>query len=635
MTAPAFRASLVAWAVAATGLTVVIVSLVAERPVGGDVQWRDAFLGFATLVVGARIASHAPGNSYGWLLLGVGLLAALAAGTSLATVGPGLSVRTWASYPSYALLALTCFYFPDGRLPSPRWRISVLVLGLGLGYGFVGLIALGWRSPQELLAGERVSPGWDTDAARIGLIFLLVAAPVALVSVVMRIRRTDPGRRRPLIWGAISTVLLVVGSLLEMVDVPLVAILAALAFPAATVVAILRYGLYDIDTVIHRSLLYGILASALVGVYALLAAFVVRLFPAEGAPVVAAAVALLALPLRDWLQRLIDRRVYGQSGSPYELLTALARGVGRALTPGDMLTEVVERVAEGLRVPYVAVLLEPGDQPERSAGTRRPWPVASLELVHRGATIGHLVVQQRAPDEPWLPRERRLLKALALQIAAPAAAVRLIRDLQHTRERLVTMREEERRRLRRDLHDGVGPVLSGARMQLRALSATLDTDERAVRALEDDLGLASDELRRAIDGLRPPALDRGLVPALTGLVNRHVQSGLQIDVAIDDRLEGVPAAAEVALYRVLDEALANCVRHAEATHARVEIRRTAEELTLIVRDDGRGYVGPRDGGVGTESMRQRCEELGGALTIEPDSLHGTVLTATFPCGEPG
>lgn len=227
------------------------------------------------------------------------------------------------------------------------------------------------------------------------------------------------------------------------------------------------------------------------------------------------------------------------------------------------------------------------------------------------------------------------MKALALQIAAPAAAVRLIRDLQHTRERLVTMREEERRRLRRDLHDGVGPVLSGARMQLRALSATLDTDERAVRALEDDLGLASDELRRAIDGLRPPALDRGLVPALTGLVDRHVQSGLQIDVAIDDRLEGVPAAAEVALYRVLDEALANCVRHAEATHARVEIRRTAEELTLIVRDDGRGYVGPRDGGVGTESMRQRCEELGGALTIEPDSLHGTVLTATFPCGEPG
>ncbi|MEZ5090977.1 MAG: hypothetical protein R2719_15500 [Micropruina sp.] len=182
-------------------------------------------------------------------------------------------------------------------------------------------------------------------------------------------------------------------------------------------------------------MLYGILASALVGVYALLAAFVVRLFPARR-PGRGRAVALLALPLRDWLQRLIDRRVYGQSGSPYELLTALARGVGRALTPGDMLTEVVERVAEGLRVPYVAVLLEPGDQPERSAGTRRPWPVASLELVHRGATIGHLVVQQRAPDEPWLPRERRLLKALALQIAAPAAAVRLIRDLQHTRERL-------------------------------------------------------------------------------------------------------------------------------------------------------------------------------------------------------
>ncbi len=624
----------VAWVIAGTGLVAALGGLAVDASIHSDVAIRDCVLAVATLVVGARIASHAPGNRYGWLLLLVGILAAASVDISLATSGPLVVLGQWASFPSYAVLALSGCFFPDGVLPSRRWRVPVLIVVAGLCLGVVGFVAFGARTAGEpVTIGQEGSLGWDQIAGIVGLGSLLVAALLALVAILVRIGRATVVERGPLVWAAASTALLILGMVLEAVGVPMTAVLVALAFPAVGVIAIARYGLYDIDTVVHRSLLYGTLTLAAAAIYATLPALVVQ-WSGVPAPFAAAVAALAVLPLHGWLQRLIDRWLYGTSGRPVELLTSLARGVGTALTPDDMLTAVVDGVAEGLRVPYVAVLLDPGARPERSAGSRRPWPVTSLELVYRGVRIGELAVQQRAPDEPWTRRERRLLDTLALQAAAPAAAVRLIRDLQQARERLVTTREEERRRLRKDLHDGVGPALSGARMQLRAALPGLESDHdvTALRAIEDDLGLASTELRRAIEGLRPPALDRGLAGALAGVADRHVHGGLQIDLAMPDRLDGVPAAVEVALYRVLDEALINCVRHAAATRVTVRVARAADQLVLTVADDGRGYAGPRDGGVGTESMRQRCEELGGSFTIEEAEPRGTLLRASFGGG---
>lgn len=628
------RAPALAWVIAGSGLVVTLGCFAIDSIIHTNIAIRDCVLAVATLIVGARIASHAPRNRYGWLLLLVGWLAAAAVAASLTSTGLALVVDRWASIPSYAVLALSGCYFPDGRLPSRRWRVPVLLVVAGLCYGLVGFASLGVRT-IGLPLGESASPGWDLDASRVGVAFLLLAAVLALSAIVVRIRRAPAVDRGPLIWAATSTALLILGMVLEAVNVPYTAIMAALVFPAAGVIAIARYGLYDIDTVVHRSLLYGTLTLVVAGVYAAVTTLVVAMRWSVVPEAFAAAAAVVAvLPLRIWLQRLIDRWLYGSSRRPVELLTSLARGVGTALSPGDMLTAVVDGVAEGLRLPYVAVVLEPETSPERAAGAQRPWPVTSLELVYRGARIGELLVQQRAPDEPWRRRERRLLDDLALQAAAPAATVALIRDLQHARERLVTTREEERRRLRKDLHDGVGPALSGARMQLRAALAALapSTGGAAAAAIEEDLSLASTELRRAIEGLRPPALDRGLAPALAGVVDRHSQGGLRIDLALPDRLQGVPAAVEVALYRVLDEALTNCVRHAAASMVTVRIERAADELVLFVTDDGRGYTGPRDGGVGTESMRQRCEELGGSFTIEAAAAGGTILRAAFGRG---
>lgn len=629
MAAVAAHAPALAWSIAGAGLVLSLAGVIADQLSGGQMVIRDCALAVAMLVVGARVASHAPRNRYGWLLLLVGVLAAASVGLSLVPSESAAVIGSWASFPSYAVLALSGCYFPNGRLPSPRWRPAVLVVSVAMGCGMVGLAVLMGRVAGRPTS-ERASPGWDQALAGVGVGALLAAALLALAAIVVRIRRAPVVDRGPLVWAAGSTALLILGMALEPVNVPYTAIMAALVFPAAGVIAIARYGLYDIDTVVHRSLLYGTLTLVVAGVYAGVAGFVVATrWSAVPEAFAAAAAVVLVLPLRIWLQRLIDRWLYGSSGRPVELLTSLARGVGTALTPDDMLTAVVNGVAEGLRVPYVAVILDPDARPERSAGSRRPWPVTSLELVHRGTRIGELVVQQRAPDEPWARRERRLLDTLALQVAAPAATVRLIRDLQQARERLVSTREEERRRLRKDLHDGVGPALSGARMQLRAALAAPGPDAEAMHAIEEDLSLASTELRRAIEGLRPPALDRGLAPALTGVVDRYTQRSLRIELSMADRLDGVPAAVEVALYRVLDEALNNCARHAAATRVRVSVRRDKDRLVLTVADDGRGYPGARDGGVGMESMRQRCEELGGSFAVDAVQPQGTLVTATF------
>lgn len=645
------RSPTTAWVIATVGIILAVGTLVIHQVNESGMYFRDAFLAVGTLVIGARVASYNPDNRYGWLLLMAGSAAALSAVLGLVSQGPRVLQWTYLSigFPSYAFMAIVVLLFPDGTLPTRRWRIPLIVLSTGLVLGTIGIATVAWQQPEMLYPDEGLlefDSSWSHVAARIGLISLMIAAVLAPIVIGLRIRRADPAKRGPLIWGAFSAALVFVGLILESMrgDVPFVNVFVALVFPATTIIVIARYGLYDIDRIIHRSMVYGALVLAVAGVYVLtlwVARIVVPMvwvpdtagqmredaYVASGVAAVAATV--VVLPLRAWLYEFIERRFYGDTERPYELLTDLARGVGTALTPTEILSAVVDGIAEGLRVPYVAVVLAPREHPERSAGTRRPWPVTSLDLVHRGTTIGSLLVQQRAPDEPWTRRERELLGALAVQAAAPAATVGLISDLQQARERLVTAREEEKRRLRKDLHDGVGPVLSGVRMQLRALAGATPP-EAVLSGIEEDLTLASGELRRALDGLRPPALDRGLLSALRGIVDRHAQhSGIRITLVVPDELSA-PAAAEVALYRILDEALTNCVRHAEANHIEVSVDRSTDRVRLVVIDDGKGFTGVRDGGVGTESMRQRCEELGGSFTIEANGLSGTAVTAIFP-----
>jgi signal transduction histidine kinase len=264
-----------------------------------------------------------------------------------------------------------------------------------------------------------------------------------------------------------------------------------------------------------------------------------------------------------------------------------------------------------------------------------------VPLVYQQEQVGRLLVSPRAPGERFTGVERRLLDDLAGQVALVASAVRLTVDLQHARERLVLGREEERRRLHRDLHDGLGPTLAGVVLGLDGVRRALGGDQVAVQQLVDrlkaDVQAAVADTRRLVYELRPPALDElGLVAALRkqaaslGLDGQ----GIQVQVEAPDRLDGLPAAVEVAAYRIALEALTNARRHAQAHRCQVRLA-LDDGLRIEVRDDGRGLPADPADGVGLASMRERAGELGGWCEIEPAPNGGTSVRAWLPVAPDG
>lgn len=627
-----------AWALAALGLAMLAAAVVVRwtghtgAAPAETWTWVIAVVG---LPIGARVASYSPRNACGWLLLSAGLCGATAVVTSIATAGPALWLTGWVYWPAVGLLAAALLLYPDGRLPSRRWLPALGILVAAILVGSLALAVFSLRVPGALaqLGSSDVEVTWDLRVFAGALLAFFVGAVLAVAAVGSRLLRAGQADRGPLLWGAAGAMLLVVSVVLDVtVGVPLTWLGLVLALPAATAVSVLRYGLYDIDLLIHRSLANALLIAAVMAVYVTAIEVATYVVPVRAEALAAAAAALAVLPLERTLRTGVRRWLYGQSARPQELFGDLSRRIGVALTPEEVLGAVVTTVSQGLRVPYVAVRLCDQDEPETEHGRRRPWDVTTLPLTHRGELIGELVVQQRAPDEPWSRRENQLLAALADQVGPSAAAVRLTRALQAARERLVKAREEERRRLRNDLHDGVGPTLTGARMQARACLAAMDDTAvaAALQTLDGDLGLATAEVRRIVDGLRPAALDRGLAAALDGLRGRYEAAGLDLTLNADGPLSQVPAAVEVAVYRVVDEALANVVKHAQARSARVRVtREDGRWLTVEITDDGIGYGGPRDGGVGMSSMAERCTELGGSFRVTSDGP-GTRVTARIP-----
>ncbi|MEJ3750278.1 histidine kinase [Actinomycetes bacterium KLBMP 9797] len=473
---------------------------------------------------------------------------------------------------------------------------------------------------------------------------LFVGGVAAVPAAVLRIARTPRARRGPLLWAAGNAALFGAALVAEVLaGLPQAWLAAALAIPVATAVGVVRYGLYDIGLLAHRSLLYGTLTIAGIAGYGGAAALLAWLVPPAGAPVAVAATAVALLPLRQGLQRLLARGLYGSGARPDELLSA----IGRATAPGAELASAVTALVTGARLPYAAVWLDGEPAPRASHGRRRPWPVTGLRLTYRGDHIGRLVVQRRAPDEGWSTTDRRLLDGLCAQFGPLAAAALLADDLHAARTRLARVREDEAGRLRRDLHDGVGPALSGARMLLlvgRRQAADAGT-RRTLDELERGLAGAAAEIRRIVDNLRPPALDDGLAAALETAVRRHTSAGLVngldrdahgdsgdghvVRLVCTGDLSSVPEEVRVAAYRVVDEALTNVLRHAHASAATVTVARAAAELRIEVADDGVGGAAARPGGVGLDSMRRRCQDLGGSFRIT-DRAPGTLLTAIIP-----
>jgi signal transduction histidine kinase len=263
-----------------------------------------------------------------------------------------------------------------------------------------------------------------------------------------------------------------------------------------------------------------------------------------------------------------------------------------------------------------------------------------IPLIHQGETVGYIVLGPRAPNEAFSSTDLRLLEDLAPQVGVAVHAVRLTADLQRSREQLVLAREEERRRLRRDLHDGLGPQLAGLALKLETLRNRLTGDPLADSLLADlakRTQEATADIRHLVYELRPPALDElGLVSALREGATQYSQQGYNsVNITLDapESLPPLPAAVEVAVYRIAQEALTNVVRHAEAHTCliRLGLDEAIGVLCLEVQDDGKGLPIKRRAGVGLNSMRERAEELGGTLTILPIPTGGTSLLARLPC----
>ena len=330
--------------------------------------------------------------------------------------------------------------------------------------------------------------------------------------------------------------------------------------------------------------------------------------------------------------------LYGERRDPLGALTTLGERLSKALDSDAVLPAVVETVRQTLRLPYAAVRLTGEDRPACESG-EAPGRTAEFPLAHAGARVGTLVVGLRRGENALSAADARLLDAFARQTGVAAHGVRVTRELRRSRERLVVAREEERRRLRRDLHDGLGPTLAGITLGLETAGRTSAREESAAAPLLESLRAETatcvDEVKRIVADLRPPALDQiGLVAALrqhADLLTSRSSGRLQVDVTAAAALPPLPAAVEVAAYRIALEAMTNTARHAGARTCTVAVELNGG-LQLMVRDDGSGPGLVARGRADVHA--DRAEELGGECTVVFREGEGTSVEATLPVGSP-
>lgn len=653
-----------AWAVCVLSLLLVAAALVFGHRNGAGL-FAQSHLLFVTAcaLVGGLISAERPGNAVGWLMATCGLCFALLdatghyalAGLPFAT--PMAWPQTWLWVPANLSVAAVPAFFPSGRPSSPGWRAALWALA-AIAAATTALSALlpgpshqlGWGTPLPNPLGvpalAAVSPFVEPlTTGLMGALFLAGAA-----GLVRRAGRGDADERVQLKWlgyAAGLAGLIVAGRLatglsdgdprsIWPITSPfweLMGTFAACLLPAAAAVAVLRHGLFDIDLVINRTLVYVLLSACVFGGYVLVVTYLGAVFrAADGLPVSVAAAGVVAVvfaPLRERLQRAVNLVMYGRRDDPYAALALLGRRLEEAAEPGAVLAAAARSVAEALRLPHVAVEVAGG--PTHAYGVPSPGTVR-LPLVHRGEPVGDLVLSPRPGESGLGARDRRVLADLARQTGIAVHAVRLSADLQRSRERLVAAREEERRRLRRDLHDGLGPTLAALTMRAEAVQDMV-RDPDALAMLEEimtDARTAMADVRTLVEGLRPPALD---TLGLAGAIRSHAARlpGVEAGVEIDGSLPALPAAVEVAAYRIAAEALANARRHAGAGRVRVRLGMTGDVLEVEVADEGGEPLTDGGGsGVGTASMRERAAELGGTCVIGPRPGGGTRVLARLP-----
>jgi len=494
--------------------------------------------------------------------------------------------------------------------------------------------SLGVANPLGV-GGPSLDRWFDSVLAVAAFGSLFLGAPFAVAFLLARMRRAGGVVRAQLQWlllGFICTVLLVLPEAVGLGPVwtrdPLYAVGYA-SIPVCIAVAVVRYRLLDIEVVVNRTIVYGGLTVLGVGAYFAVVALASRLGGAL-APIVAAVVALLAAAVRQRAQRLVDRRLFGARNDPYAVVARVRAAAEAVPSPDEVIMAMAMALREALALPYAAVA--PAGGPVIEAG-HQVAEVAETPIVVRGQLLGVLRVGHRHRGERFAAEEDAALAEVAGRIGMVLQNASLVQDLQRSRERAVAGREDERRRLRRDLHDGIGPALAGLALQAEALGSGLGAQpDLAARAERIRLRLAETgiEVHRIVDGLRPAAIDElGLTDALRTLTAVDGLAG-RIDVEIAQDLTRLPAIVEVSAYRIASEALANAIRHSSARRYRLSAIIVGGVLQVEVADDGRGFGADTASGVGLVSMYDRASEAGGTLTVQSSPGHGTVVRARLP-----
>jgi signal transduction histidine kinase len=640
-------------------------------------------------VAGAVIARREPRNPVGWVLLLIGV------GWSLDALFTGFAGYYWLSHQRFVTashvavqldqwtwipaIGLTGTFllllFPDGHLPSRRWRPVAWVAGVAIALSIVG---------QSFAPGTAKQTGFPEFRNPIGLPFLAWLVPLLYVAIaliplgiiasaaalVVRFRRSRGLERLQMKWLATSAATVALLYLVAMAATlpfdnfgnrpaptwtPFLQDLALFSFvliPIAVGIAVLKHRLYDIDVVINRALVYGALAAFITAVYV---AIVVGIGTAIGnrgslglSILATALVAIGFQPVRQRVQRVANRLVYGERATPYEVLAQLSGQAAHAVATEDLLPQMARVAASATGASRVDVWLRVGDQlvPEAS------WPVGGPGLAaipidggsdpsigdvdlavpvrHQGEVLGAIAVTKDV-RESVTPADRKLLEDLASQAGLVLRNVRLIEELRSSRQRLVRAQDDERRRLERDLHDGAQQRIVATALAVRMARTQVRPDAdpavgQRIDQASEQLQLALTELRELARGIHPAILtERGLGPALSSLAERSPVPAT-VEVALGERL---PAQIEATAYFVVSEALANVGKYAGASSVRIGAALEDHRLVISVADDGTGGADPSKGS-GLQGLLDRVAAVDGTLEVDSPPGEGTTLTARLP-----
>jgi signal transduction histidine kinase len=666
-----------------------------------DPWWGIGVIGVFSLVwigTGSVILSRQPGNWAGWLFCVVGLAfpvtgfaAALTQYGAKTNPGSIPALGLWALIGEYSffvvvLLPLLFLLFPDGRPPTARWRWAARALLAGAALAVIAFflepgpfnnyvdVGILYENPIGI---EQAADALGI-AIGVGTLLAIVGGLSTVVALAQRFRRSSGEERQKLRWlvfvaglagGAFALMWLISGAVVLMggdESLPIFSILFVLVVftlvigvPAAYLIAIFRYGLWELDVVVRKTVLYAILVTfiLIVGSAVILGAGGLVVGAPSGIDwvlVLAGVVmGLLFLPLRRLATRVADSLVFGKRATPYEILTEFAGRVGETYSTDDVLPRMAHILAAGAGAERSRVWLRVGNElrpvatwPESSSvaagepdplsladGGLPPFPSGEhpVEVRHHGELLGALSVSMAA-SEPMNPSKAKLVQDLAAQAGLVLRNVRLIEELRASRQRLVKAQDEERRRLERNIHDGAQQQLVALAMKLGLAGRFVDQDPAQAKTLLEQLKgetqEALDDLRDLARGIYPPLLsDQGLRAALEAQVRRAT-----LPVAVEaDGVGRYPQEAEAAVYFCVLEALQNVAKYAAASRASVRLRDESGALTFEVEDDGAGFDPQARGyGTGLQGMADRLAALGGELSIRSSPGAGTTVTGRLP-----